>query len=111
MTDPKPIACTLGASDLRQRLDEISALGAASLIAHEASDGVHTLRFRRDEGTRHRLEQIAAAEARCCSFLDLGISERDGELVLTIAAAEGGEQVAEALALTFLQRRLPRMEE
>jgi hypothetical protein len=101
VTDPAPIACTLGAGDLRQRLDEIAALGAESLLCHESKDGVHTLRFRPDEGTRHRLEQVAAAEARCCSFLDLAIDERDGELVLTIATSEGGEPTAKALALAF----------
>lgn len=104
MTDPKSIACTLGESDLRQRLDEISALGARSLLSHETRDGAHTLRFRRDEGIRRRLEEIAVAEARCCSFLDLSIGERDDDWVLTIAASEGGEQLAEALALAFLQR-------
>jgi hypothetical protein len=101
VTDPEPIACTLGASDLRQRLDEIATLGADSLLGQEAEDGVHILRFRSDEATRHRLEQIVAAEARCCSFLDLGISERNGELLLTIATSEGGESTADALALAF----------
>lgn len=101
MTDPKPIACTLGPVDLGWRLDEIARLGTDGLIGHEAEGSVHTLRFRRDEETRRRLEQIVAAEAECCSFLDLGVDERDGQLVLSIAAAEGGEQVAEALALAF----------
>jgi hypothetical protein len=105
VTDPKPIACTLGASDLSRRLEEIAALGADRLIGHETKGGAHTLRFRRGEGTRRRLEEIVAAEARCCSFLDLSISERDGDLLLAIAAAEGSEQVAEALALAFLQRK------
>lgn len=104
MTDPKPIACTLGENDLRRRLEEIAALGADSLIDHESKDGVHSLRFRRDDRTRDQLAEIAAAEARCCSFLDLSVSERDGNLMLTIAATEGGEPVAQALALAFLQR-------
>jgi len=101
VTDPKPIACTLGAGDLRQRLEEVAALGAESLIGYESRDGVRTLRFRRAKGTRSRLEQIVAAEARCCPFLDLEIGERDGELLLTIATSEGGEPTAEALALAF----------
>jgi hypothetical protein len=104
VSDPKPIACTLGAEDLQRRLDEIMALGAASVIGHESKDGAHVLRFRPDERTHRRLEQIAAAEAQCCSFLDLSVTKRDGELLLTIAATEGGEQPAEALALAFLQR-------
>jgi hypothetical protein len=101
VTDPKPIACTLSESDLRQRLDEIAGLGANSLIGQESKDGTRVLRFRRNEWTRQRLEQIVTAEARCCSFLDLGIGERDGELLLTIAAVEGGESTADALALAF----------
>jgi len=105
VTDPNPIACTLGPSDLDRRLDEIASLGADSLLGHESKDGAHILRFRADAGTRHRLEQIAAAEAQCCSFLDLRIITRDGELLLTVAATEGSEQLAEALALAFLQRR------
>ncbi len=105
MTDPKPIACTLGTSQLGQRLDEIAALGAESLLGHELEDGAHTLRFRRDDRTRRQLEEIVAAEARCCPFLDLSISEGDSELLLTIAASDGGEAVAEALALAFLRSR------
>ena len=104
MNDPDPIACTLGESDLRQRLNEIVALGRDALIAHEEASGIHTLRFRRDDETRHQLEQIVDGEASCCSFLDLTITERDGELILTIAASEAGEPAAEALALAFLQR-------
>jgi hypothetical protein len=105
VTDPKPIACTLGTSQLRQRLDEIAALGAESLLGHELEDGAHTLRFRRDDRTRHQLEEIVAAEAQCCSFLDLSVDEHDGNLTLTIASTEGGEPVAQALALAFIQRK------
>jgi len=105
VNDPDPIACTLGESDLRRRLDEIAALGAESLLGHEAKEGVHTLRFRRDAGARHQLEEIADAEASCCSFLDLSVDEGDGDLVLTIAASDGGEAVAETLALAFLRSR------
>ncbi len=101
MTDPKPIACSLGASDLQARLTEIAEVGAAGLIAHEEDDGRHTLRFRPDPTTRRRLEEIVAAETKCCSFLDLDLAERDGELVLTLAAPEEGQSVADELAVAF----------
>ncbi len=105
MTDPRPIACSLGASDLRQRLDEIAAVGAASLIDRDTEGGAHALRFRADETTRRRLEEIVAAEAECCSFLDLELNELEGELVLTLAAPQGGQAFADALAAAFLCSR------
>jgi hypothetical protein len=101
MTDPKPIACSLGASDLQQRLDQIAEVGAASLIGRDSEGGTHTLRFRRDPTTRRRLEEIVVAEAGCCSFLDLELTELDGELILMLGAPKDGQSVADGLAAAF----------
>jgi hypothetical protein len=112
VTDPNPIACTLGESALRQRLEQIATLGAAALIAHEESGGTHTLRFRRDEETRRQLQQIVEAESRCCPFLDFQIGERPDELLLTIDAPNEARAVADELASAFSSSRpppLPRM--
>jgi hypothetical protein len=105
VTDPNPIACTLDESALRQRLEQIAALGADALIAHEETGGAHTLRFRRDEQTHRQLERIVDAEAKCCSFLQLSIDERDGELVLALGAPAEGRPVADELARAFSARR------
>jgi hypothetical protein len=105
VTDPNPIACTLGESDLHRRLEQIATLGSGALIAHEEASGIHTLRFRRDEETRHQLEQIVDAEASCCSFLDLTMDERDSELVLTVDAPTEGRPVADELAKAFSATR------
>lgn len=101
MTDALPIACSLGAGELRRRLEEIAALGADSLSSREADRGRHLVRFRSDPATRRRLEQIVAAETQCCPFLELDLREEGAELVLTIAAPAGAEPVAEELALAF----------
>lgn len=101
MTDPKPIACSLGANDLQRRLDEIAEVGAAGLIAHDTENGKQRLRFRSDARTRRRLEEIVAAEAECCSFLDLELTERGGELTLTLSAPGDGQTVADELAAAF----------
>ena len=101
MTDPKPIACSLGASDLQRRLDEIAEVGAASLIDCDTENGKHRLRFRSDPRTRRRLGAIVAAEAECCSFLDLELTERGDELTLTVTAPENGQAVATELAAAF----------
>ncbi|MGD9734266.1 MAG: hypothetical protein AB7V58_01465 [Solirubrobacterales bacterium] len=101
MTDDTPIACSLGADDLQQRLGEIAQVGATSLINRDTEDGKHTLRFRSDPTTRRRLEEIVAAEADCCSFLDLELVEREGVLILTLAAPEDGQPVADELVAAF----------
>lgn len=101
MTKEEPVACSLSRGDLEQRLAEIAEAGTESLIEREGKDGRHLLRFRLDAPTRRRLEAILAAEAACCSFLDLSLSERGGELLLSIYAPKEGWQAADGLAAAF----------
>ena len=42
-----------------------------------------------------------AAEADCCSFLELSLRERGGELALSIAAPPDGQPIANELAAAF----------
>ena len=51
MPDPLRIACSLGADELRRRLDEIATVGAESLTCRVEEDGVHSLRFRSGPAT------------------------------------------------------------
>lgn len=108
MTDGDPTACSLGASDLRARLNEIAEVGADSLIERGADKGRHLLRFRSTEETRRRLKAIVAAEAKCCSFLDLSLAEQGGELVLSIGAPKEGRPVADELAAAFVRLHVRR---
>jgi hypothetical protein len=85
MPDAPPIACSLGADALRQRLDEIAALAADSLQSQATEGDTQILHFRSDPTTRRRLEEIIAAEAECCPFLDLQLTEERDELILRIA--------------------------
>lgn len=102
MADETPIACSLDAGELEQRLAEIAAVGAASLVSRAREGDRHVLRFRADATARRRLEAIVAAEAECCSFLDLSLCEEAGELVLSIGAPKDAEAVATGLAGTFI---------
>lgn len=86
MTDGNPLACSLSPNDLQSRLDEITKLGAESLVAHDTEGDRHLLRFRKDVETRQRLEALIAAETQCCPFLDLSLTESDNELVLLAVA-------------------------
>jgi hypothetical protein len=105
MTREEPIACSLGASDLRQRLSEIAAVGADSLIERSIVGDRHLLRFRSNARTRRRLEAIIAAEAQCCAFLHLSLDEQGDELALSIDAPEDGQLTADALAAAFTATR------
>jgi hypothetical protein len=101
MTDSSPIACSLAAGDLQRRLATIAGIGADGLTDRRLEDGRHVLRFRADDATRRRLDEIVAAEADCCSFLDLAVVEDGDELILTIAAPREAQPVADDLALAF----------
>lgn len=101
MSEALPIACSLSASALKQRLSAIAEIGDESLIDQSTEAGRHLLRFRSDPATRKRLGVIVTAEAECCSFLSLALEERGGDLILSIAAPEEGQAVADELAATF----------
>ena len=101
MSEERPVACSLGAAELEQRAATIGAVGA-SLTSHGVEDGHHSLRFRATPQTRRHLKEIVAAEAECCPFLDLSLTEEDSELILSIAAPEAGQATADGLAAAFL---------
>ncbi|MFI5028496.1 MAG: hypothetical protein ACHQCF_05885 [Solirubrobacterales bacterium] len=97
----QPVRCSLGGADLQKRLETIAELGAGSLVRRSITPDRHVLRFRSEAATRRRLEEIVAAEAECCSFLDLELSDEGGELVLSIRAPAEGRPVADELAAAF----------
>ncbi len=101
MTNDNPVACSLGADELQQRLAAIAEIGASSLISREIQGNRQVLRFRASQSARRRLEGIVAAEAECCSFLDLALSVDRAELVLSIAAPKDAQAVADELAKAF----------
>lgn len=101
MTDDTPLACSLGASELRERLAAIAEVGAGSLISREFDGDRHLLRFQASAEARVRLEEIVAAEAKCCSFLDLALTDNEDELVLSIAAPQDAQVLADELAGAF----------
>jgi hypothetical protein len=96
-----PLACSLGAGDLVERLDRIARIGTRSWLGEEFDGQRQLLRFRDDRRTRTELEAVIAAERECCSFLDLALDVEQGEIVLTIDAGPEGEPVAAALARAF----------
>jgi MerR family copper efflux transcriptional regulator len=98
MTRETPIACSLSAEELPERLAQMRAIGRDALLA-VTPEG--TLRFSGGASTRQRLEAIIAAESQCCPFVRFELAYDRGELVLSISAPEGAEPVARDLVNAF----------
>jgi hypothetical protein len=98
MTTDPPLACSLSAGESKKRVAEIAAIGADSLLS-VSREGV--LRFRADEKTRRRLEDVIAAESACCPFLDFDLREDASELTLTIDAPDGAQPLARDIRNAF----------
>lgn len=101
MSSEEPFACALDAGDLGQRLAAIAAAGSESLIDRSTDGDRQLLRFRSAATSRRRLEAIIAAEAECCPFLDLSLSECGGELLLSIDAPGAARELSAGLAAAF----------
>ena len=98
MSSDTPIACTLSADELPKRLAEMRGIGTDALRSVDAEGAMH---FRADHETRERLEAVIAAESSCCAFLSFDLRDEGDELVLSIAAPEGGEPLARDLVAAF----------
>jgi hypothetical protein len=96
-----PIACTLGARDLESRVAELRALGGDGLLSVTEAPGRAELRFRAGEDIHRRVEAAAAAEAKCCAFLDFRVAGDPGGTVLTITAPSGAAEAIPELVAAF----------
>jgi hypothetical protein len=101
VTEEPPVACSLASGELAARLGLIAAIGAGRLISRETDGDTQLLRFRRDDDVRRSLEDVIAAETRCCPFLEMEIREEPGVLILAIDSPAEGAPVAAELAAAF----------
>jgi hypothetical protein len=104
MSRPLPIACTLTATDLRARGEELRALGGDGLVDASEEEGRAVLRFRPDPSVRARVDAVVAAESECCAFLDFEVEHGDDATVLTISAPNGGAEMVHELAAALAGR-------
>jgi hypothetical protein len=86
-----PIACSLNATELAERLAEMADVGRAALRGIRTTGTHAQLSFAAGKGVRDRIAAIVAAESQCCAFLDMTVSDEPDTVVLTIAAPEGAD--------------------
>jgi hypothetical protein len=79
----------------------MAALGHDALT-HASVDGTHAeLRFAAGAGVRDRVEDVVVAEAGCCAFLSMRVSDAPDTVVLSIQAPGGAELVLRELVHAF----------
>lgn len=105
MSETIPIACTLGAGDMKQRLAWIADLNARRLKRHERND--LTLRLIYDPKARRDVARLAAQERACCAFLAFELAESAEGVVLTVTAPEAAREAADTLFDGFTAGNVP----
>lgn len=96
-----PIACSLNATERTVRLAAMTALGRDALVGVRRATAHAELRFAAGDGIRDRVEEIAAAEAECCAFLDMEVHDEPDLVVLYITAPPDADPVLGELANAF----------
>jgi hypothetical protein len=100
-----PIACSLSATALPERLQQMAALGRDALLDTHTDGRRAQLSFAAGAGIRSRLEAIVAAESDCCAFLTMTVSDGRDAVELSIEAPEGAEVVLSELVDAFAADR------
>ena len=99
--DATPIACTLPAAVLKERLAWIRWVTAESLLEYKL-DGT-TLRLTYHHQAEADLRRIVAQEQKCCAFLRFDLSQAGATVQLTIEAPDGLDADARWLFDQFLR--------
>lgn len=101
MTDriKPPIACSLDAGNLKDRLAWIGQLNARSLIGSQRGDLSLVLDYAPD--AIGNVREMVAGEQACCAFLSFAIDERADRVRVTIITPESAREAAEALFESF----------
>jgi hypothetical protein len=88
MAEARPIACTLTASDLKDREGAWRKLMGSGLVAREQVPG--GIRLQPAPGAAVALIELIDLERECCAWIDFEVGERS---VVTLTAAGDGEAV------------------
>jgi hypothetical protein len=100
--DPPPIACSLGAGDLKARVAWIAALNARALLSHRRDDLALHLTYLPDAVDQVR--EMVAKEKACCPFLDFALRQDEVGLQLTITAPEAAGEAARLVFEPFTSK-------
>jgi hypothetical protein len=87
MPNDIPIACTLDPAQMRDRGALIDALLEEALLDQRPIEGGLRSRFRDAPQIEQRIQDLIAAESRCCAFLSFATGREQDALWLDITGA------------------------
>jgi len=99
LSEPAPVACTLGAGDFKARLAWIADLNSRALRAHRRDDLRLELTYAAE--ARDEVLDMVRGEQDCCAFLDFTIRHEPGVVHVIIQAPERARDAAETLFEPF----------
>lgn len=100
MSEPLPIACSLSAEALADRIGLISELNRSFLRAHRLGRGA--LRLVYDVAAAEDVRMLVEREQECCGFLRFAIEESNDGIELCIEAPVQAEIEVDPLFAPFL---------
>jgi hypothetical protein len=97
MTDV-PIACTLDAGDLPDRIAEWQAFYRSSVTAADLGAGTLRLLLDPSESTLSAAASLSQRETQCCAFFDFSISLEAEQRWLTVTVPAGADETLSSFA-------------
>lgn len=96
-SEPLPIVCNLSDPDLAARSDEVRRHLFASAVERKELEAGYAFRFPGDDTWKAKIEEFAATERRCCSFLRIELAYEPGlgPIWLRLTGPDGTKQFVE----------------
>jgi len=91
-----PVACALGAADLKTQGERWRHLYAEAGLERVATNGGLQLRFKRDAPVERELRDLVAVEIECCPWANWMIEAGPGALTLEITSSGDGVPVIQS---------------
>jgi len=99
-SDAAPVACTLGAGDLKARIAAIADLNHRALRGHRRDDLRLELTYAAD--AREAVLAMVRGEQACCGFLAFEVNDERDAVRVVIRAPERAREAADIVFAAFL---------
>ena len=94
-----PVACTLNAADLKERVASIQMLTRNALVSFEQKGLALRLRYKPEAATQVRA--MVAGEQQCCAFLQFEVRGDENGIEVFVTAPESARDAAGELGSQF----------